>query len=231
MNILEFAAAFMVAGICAVSTTASAAEVITIGSDVDTNRKVTIAAFDPIGQSFTAATDTLSSFGFDFSTLNPTVVNSPLSFSLYAGETLTGTALFNTSFTLPDSINSRNVEQFFDIALPNLAVVRGNRYSAVLTASSNRAALLVGPGFNVQTGMLTGGDAYVGGQLLNTGNAVYPNCAGPADNCDANFRVTGAIATAAVPEPSTWALLMLGFAVVGGMLRRSKPDGVRVRYR
>ena len=36
--------------------------------------------------------------------------------------------------------------------------------------------------------------------------------------------------TAAVPEPATWALLLLGFGFVGGMMRKTKPAHVRVRY-
>lgn len=38
--------------------------------------------------------------------------------------------------------------------------------------------------------------------------------------------------TAAVPEPTTWALLLLGFAAIGFSMRRSKPSvrETRVRY-
>ena len=208
---------------------AANAQSVTIGSDVATNRAVTISAFDPIGQSFTAQTDTLTSFGFEFTSLNPSASNAPLTFSLFAGETLTGTSLFTSTFTLPATINARTVEQFFDIALPNLTVVRGSLYTGVLTASSDRAALLVGPGLNVQTGVFTGGDAYTGGRLLGT-PAPYANCTGAANNCDANFRVTGSIVSAAVPEPSTWIMLMLGFAAVGLSMRRPKPAQRRVRF-
>lgn len=181
----------------------ASAQAVTIGSDVDTNRAVTVSFFDPIGQSFTAVTDTLTSFGFEFNTLNPAAANTPLTFSLLAGETLAGTSLFTTTFTLPASISGRDTAQFVDIALPNLAVVRSSFYTGVLTASSNRAGLLVGPGLNLGTGQFTGGDNYAGGRLLGT-PAPYANCAGAANNCDANFRVTGnLVASAAVPEPST----------------------------
>ena len=209
---------------------AANAQTVTIGSDVATNRAVTIGAFDPLGQSFTSVTDTLTSFGFEFTALNPSSANAPLTFSLFAGETLTGTSLFTTSFTLPATINSRTVEQFFDIALPNLTVVRGGQYTGVLTATSDRNALLVGPGLNVQTGVFTGGDAFAGGRLVGT-PAPYANCAGAANNCDANFRVTGNIIAAAVPEPSTWVMLLFGFAGAGAMLRRSaRSTGRRIRY-
>jgi hypothetical protein len=46
----------------------------------------------------------------------------------------------------------------------------------------------------------------------------------------AEIRSTGfPSATAAVPEPATWAMMVFGFGVVGGALRRSKPIR-RVRF-
>lgn len=43
------------------------------------------------------------------------------------------------------------------------------------------------------------------------------------------FRLNSAQAVAAVPEPATWALMMLGFGAIGFSVRRRKQD-VRVRY-
>lgn len=43
------------------------------------------------------------------------------------------------------------------------------------------------------------------------------------------FRLNVAPAVAAVPEPATWAMMMLGFAAIGFSVRRRKPV-VRVRY-
>lgn len=42
-----------------------------------------------------------------------------------------------------------------------------------------------------------------------------------------NFRVTAINATGGVPEPATWAMMMLGFGAVGGALRRSRKATVR----
>ena len=198
---------------------AANAQSVTIGSDVPTNRALTIIFFGPVGQSFTSATDTLTSFGFEFTSLNPGSLNAPITFSLLAGETLTGTALFNSAFTLPSSINSVNVQQFFDIPLPNISVVRGSRYTGMITTTSERNALLLGPGVDVQTGVLAGGDAFAGGRLLSAVPTGFTNCDTASSNCDANFRVTGNLVTA-VPEPSTWAMLLVGFAGIGAMLRR-----------
>ena len=49
------------------------------------------------------------------------------------------------------------------------------------------------------------------------------------ENTGASLTVAGA-ATGGVPEPTTWAMMMLGFGAMGGMLRRSKAASVRVRY-
>lgn len=207
---------------------AQAAEVLTVATPAADARKVTVSAFDPIGQSFTAFTDTISSIGFQFSTLNPSRVNSPLSFSLFKGETLTGTSLFTQSFTLPASITSRDVAEWVYIDLGDLMVNNGESYTAVINATSSFAALALGPGYNPSTGVFTGGDAYAGGKLLTNSSSIYANCQGASNNCDLNFSVTGDFASA-VPEPSTWALLILGFGVVGAAMRR-KAQRTTVSY-
>lgn len=202
---------------------AAAAETLQIVSGPAGTRAVSIANFDPIGQTFTAFTNTITSVGFQFSSLNPSSPNDPITLRIFAGETLTGTSLFTQAFTLPTSINSRT-PQFFDIAVPSLAVVLGQRYSLILeTGASFRNALVIGPDFNPNTGQFAGGEAYAGGRLLSS-TPTFPNCAGTTNNCDANFRVTGNLVAAAVPEPGAWAMMIVGFLAVGGAMR-----GARVR--
>lgn len=198
---------------------AAQSQTLQVQSGTTSPRSVTVSAFDPIGQTFTAFTDTITSVGFEFTTLNPSSANSALTLNIFAGETLSGTSLFTSAFVLPATLTSRDQRAWVDIVVPSLAVTRGSSYSLVLTATSSRAALLTGPGFNSSTGQFFGGDAYTGGRLLGT-PAPYTNCAGAANNCDANFRVTGNLIAAAVPEPATWAMLIVGFGIVGGALRR-----------
>lgn len=64
-----------------------------------------------------------------------------------------------------------------------------------------------------------------GGQYLV--NFIYTNAPGRS-----GFRAeTTAALTAAVPEPGVWALMLLGFAAVGGMMRLPRrKDRLTVRY-
>ena len=50
------------------------------------------------------------------------------------------------------------------------------------------------------------------------------------DMRDFNYTITIAPLAAAVPEPATWAMLVLGFGVVGFALRKRRKAEVRVRY-
>ena len=213
---------------CALPAAAQKTDTLEVVSGTTSFRGVTVSFVDPIGQSFTAFSDTISSVGFQFVTFNNTA-NTPLSLAIYAGETLTGTALFNTTFTLPTSINNRNLPEWVDVAVPNLAVSRDQTYSLVLNATSTRAGLVVGPGYNSSSGQFFGGDAYAGGKLISAATT-YANCVGANNNCDANFRVTGQTFAAAVPEPGSWALMILGFGITGSALRGSRKRRVALTY-
>jgi len=219
-------AALAIAGACAALTVpgaANAAETLQVDAGIEFPRGVTVASADPIGQTFTAFTDTLTSVGFEFTVLNASDPNTNLSLAIYAGEALSGTALFSTTFLLPATLDVRDERAWVDLAIPDLAVAQGQVYSLVLNATSNRAALLTGPGFRSATGQFYAGESYEGGKLITNWSAIYANCKGAANNCDANFRVTGNLLAAAVPEPSTWALMIVGFGAVGATIRRRKP--------
>ena len=185
-------------------------------------RAITLGNFGgAAGQSFTAQDTVLNSVGFQFEGLNPATAGSAYVLSLVAGEALTGTALVTRTFTLPTSIDSR-APVWFDIDIGATAVTLGLRYTAVLTSADTRNGLVLGPDINLFTGVPVAGDAYAGGRALFA-TVPYPNCDNTAASaCDLNFRVTGTTATAAVPEPSSWAMMIGGFGVVGGALRRRR---------
>lgn len=65
------------------------------------------------------------------------------------------------------------------------------------------------------------------GNLVGGLNTFTFNRAGLSN---ARLFVTGTFQTPAVPEPSTWAMLILGFAAVGGAMRRKAAQQLRVRY-
>lgn len=229
MKFITGTAACAAAIACALPAAAATTQTLEVVSGTEFPRAVTVSAADPLGQTFTAFTDTLTSVGFEFTTLNNTA-NSDLSLSIYAGEALSGTSLFDAVFQLPATLTNRNQREWVDIAVPSLALVQGQTYSLVLTATSSRAALITGPGFSSQQNRFFGGDAYLGGRLITDWTGIYANCRGTANNCDANFRVTGDLIAAAVPEPSSWALLILGFGVVGGALRRARKPRVALTF-
>ena len=185
-------------------------------------RGVQILAFGPVGQSFTAIDSTLTSFGFQFQAFNPAVANSPVSFSLLAGAGLGGASIYAQSLTLPTTLPGRT-GIFYDFGVPDLAVTIGNVYTAVLSSASTRVGVALGPEYNIYTGAPLGGDAYAGGRAYFA-TQPFGNCTNDASsNCDLNFRVSGIRAiAAAVPEPASWAMMILGLGLAGGALRRRR---------
>lgn len=189
---------------------------------VSGTRGGTIASTGAIGQSFTAIDSALTSFGFQFQSLNPDRANDPITFTLRAGEGLTGAIVTTTSFTLPASINSRT-PTWFDFDITGTSVAVGSVYTAVLTTTASaRNAVTFGPNLNIFTGQPLTGDAYAGGKLIAT---VDPDANGYCNRsgiCDLSFRVTGTT-PAAVPEPAGWAMMVGGFGLLGAALRRRRP--------
>lgn len=193
---------------------AQAATIQVISGD---QRSFIPSAYGPAGQSFTAIDSNLTSFGFQFTALNPDSPSVPFVFTLRDGAGLTGAIIATRTFTPPASINSRT-PTWFDFDITGTTVNIGSIYTAVLTSNSVRNGIVMGPNINIQNGQELSGDAYAGGRAFFT-TEVYPNCA-QTGNCDLNFRVSGTSAVTAVPEPATWLSLILGFGAIGGGLRR-----------
>lgn len=191
-------------------------------------RATTIPSVGPIGQSFTAFDSVLSSVGFQFELFNPGSANTAFSLSLVAGSTLTGPALYSTTFT----VNSlASAATWTDVALSNWAVTTGQQYTFVLSNSSYRYGIALGPEVDLNTGVPKSGDAYAGGTALFTNTAYYgyDTSTNPATAydfckvkgiCDLNFRITAS--TPSVPEPASWALMIGGLGIVGATMRRAK---------
>ncbi len=100
---------------------------------------------------------------------------------------------------------------------------------------------LIRNGFDLSGVTLGAGDYYFGLQAVSDVFAVYladANGTGAAQTYDngATWEARGnnganafavSLASGAVPEPATWAMLILGFGVVGGAMRRRQRVSVR----
>lgn len=218
----------LAAGVLAAMAFAMPAHAATIQVISGDQRSFLPSAFGgSAGQSFTAIDTNLTSFGFQFNALNPGAANTPFVFTLREGAGLSGAVIASLTFTLPNTINDRT-PTWFDFDITGTTVTLGGIYTAVLSNSGTRHGIVMGPNINIFTGQETSGDAYAGGRAYFV-QEVYPNCA-QTGNCDLNFRVTGNTAAGAVPEPATWALMLLGFGAVGGVLRRRARQTARIRF-
>lgn len=204
------AAALAVATIGGVASGAGAAQAATYVSPGGT-RGLTIASYGSVGQSFTMVGTQLQSFGFQLQTIQ-NATNGPLTFTLREGNSLTGTILKQISITPAAGALRANFWQ--DIDLTGTLLTDGAIYTAALTATSARLAVLYGP-----TSPSSTVDGYAGGRLVTT-RALTNDCT--AGRCDTSFRFTSA-SGGAVPEPATWALMLLGFGTIGHALRRRTP--------
>jgi hypothetical protein len=186
-------------------------------------RSLTLANFAPLGQSFLSTGTELLSFGFQVQTLNAPLANGPITLSIINGDGLSGALVAARSVTF-SGIPATRTPTWVDFDFTGTALLNGARYSAIITSASNRFGLIYGPNINLNNGALLGPDAYADGRFLATGFNDRPCSTGA---CDANFRFTTDTALAPVPEPSTWALMILGMGVVGGAMRRRMRARVR----
>jgi hypothetical protein len=87
----------------------------------------------------------------------------------------------------------------------------------------------VGTGASQSFSLDTGGSGYNSAPGYQSAYSAYVrDHSGAGDQRTRNFafRIDGA---AGVPEPATWAMMILGFAMVGGAMRRTKTE-TRVRF-
>ncbi|MBL8556079.1 MAG: PEPxxWA-CTERM sorting domain-containing protein [Phenylobacterium sp.] len=190
----------MTAGVVAAACAASAAQAAVIENTAGVF-DASIAAFSPLGQTFTAIDTDLISIGFAYSDINPGSPNEPITLRLYAGDGVGGTLLASRIFTLPSVLPSTlDAPVIVDTDFSGVSLTVGAIYTAALSTSSFKVAAVYG------------GDAYAGGHATRS----LSGCT----SCDLNFRVVGrSDVSGGVPEPAAWALMLTGFAGLGASLR------------
>jgi hypothetical protein len=196
-----------------VGVSSSQAAVIT---QDDFNSSFQIDAFEPLGQTFTAIENSLLSVGFRFTVMNSTFsATDPVRVDLYSGSGFGGALLASREIVLPENVTEENYVNF---DFGGIATVIGQQYSAVLSIVGGS------PRFGI---VAQASDVYSGGTLFSpVPQLVQSGCA--IDQCDASFQVTGGTA-GAVPESATWAMMIGGFGMVGGAMRRRRA-GAKIAF-
>lgn len=183
---------------------------------VSGTRLATIASVGPVGQSFVAEEGgLLNSFGFQFGLLNGSQPNSEMVLRLLSGTGLTGAEVATSRATVTGPTNRTPV--WFDFGFRDVRLTAGETYTALLSTTSTRLSIAFGPALGSTT------DRYADGRLIATvpSSNSFTGCTADATSlCDANFRFTVEPAVAPIPEPATWATMLVGLFGVGYAARR-----------
>jgi hypothetical protein len=205
----------------ALACSANAASAATTVSIVSGTRGVSVLNGGPVAQTFVATDSLLTSFGFQFGTTSAAASSANVTFSLLSGGGLSGATLATSTASLTGlQLRANPSYTFYDVFTGGVTLTTGQTYTALLTTTSATLALIFGPNSTQTT------DAYAAGGLIKD-NSLDRSC--QTGVCDANFRFTTTAApTVAVPETSTWLMMLVGFGTLGASLRyRRGRTGVR----
>jgi hypothetical protein len=137
-------------------------------------------------------------------------------------ETQDGSVLRDISITLTDLTNPLAGFGYIEFNIDETANL-GNAVLVTIFALDDQGnpfseSVSVGNGSNFFSALASGGEV-IRGISFNTGNTT-----GFTDI--RQVRVTPSIAGTALPEPATWAMMLLGFGAIGVSIRRSRKKGL-----
>lgn len=166
----------------------------------------TIAAFDPIGQTFVAEDALLGQIAFAFSRNSNTPSDGLVTMTLYDSSGFAGASLGSTIMDLSGPLpGALDPPQFIDFDFSGIGLTVGNTYTAAVTSND----------FSISV-VYNGNDGYADGLLLESS----PSLTLCTNGCDLNFRVTPAVS--AVPLPAAAWLFGSGLLGLLGLARRGK---------
>ena len=159
----------------------------------------------PAGQSFTAGLSGQLT-AFQFAAGSQGAGASDFTFAVYSGDGTGGTVLGSATQSLACVGISNGCSVTFDTSAMGIDVVAGQQYTLAVSAIS-------GPGLTLDF-LGTASDSYAGGHsFFGPGYGNEPGW----DLDFTDFIDPGH--SGAVPEPSSWALMLGGFGLIGGALR------------
>ena len=190
---------FTVAGAAALASEsmANAAVTVNAGTVVNLNDP------NPSTSVVTMGNDTTINFGF-----NP-IVNT------------TGTNSFTSSFTISDPL-AGIYSISGDTSTPGVIFSSTSNLTQLLGCDSNFMGCTAGTVYSLMIGTSPSGFSAFGLPLTNLAAGNYRLTIDGTSPNSGSFTGNVRISTAAVPEPGTWALMLLGFGAVGFAMRRTR---------
>lgn len=201
-----------------------------------------VTIFTPNSSAVPAYINTNGAFSQGFATATPVASDSFQAFTGATGPLATETKTGNVriySATNGDSLRPANATGNF------LAIRQNGSYNIAFTAGvsaisfvlgsldvGNVVKLTVGRGVDAVTTTLTGGqiiDRATNAGIGSGGRVTYDFGSGPQLtniqflSGNNSFEIDSILAAA--PEPATWLMMILGFGLIGGVLRRRRSEG------